>query len=281
MKNLTILLAVLSLGTWPLIGQESSVSTTGVEQSVVAQQKLGSMAILEIRKGYENGEYDSFLKELDDSYLAAREKNQLEQLIEMREGISSDWEKWDREAKKIQEQRGRELLAAMENEEDSLLKDKVLSTTAKVMTEEQDEALAHLITFRHMAPGTGKNSDENKLIDLDLEYEYKSLHIGMPGKVASEQKEQQMVLRMEKARKMVALSTTFKDPLLKKEMGLYVQNLDQRLAQSWDVIDLNSLAHRTEKPASVTEEKVISILNQYQEKFSDLAQQLLAEDESE
>jgi hypothetical protein len=278
MKNLSILLAVLSMGATPLIGEEPS----SIDQSIQVTQpekQLGSFAIAEIRKGYEKGDYDPFLKELDDSYQAVREKNQLTQLIEMRQGLSSDWEKWDDQARRLQEQKGKELIVAVEDEQSSLFRDKVLSVAHSRDNPEQEAALYHIATLRQMAPGTGVNSDENRLIDLDLEYEYKSLQISMPGKSGLDLKEKQMVLRLDKAKKMVDLSMTFQDASLKDEVSLYVQDLDQRLAQTWDMIDLNTFVQGKEKPSNRTEEKVSFILKQYQEKFSDLARQFIAEHE--
>lgn len=277
MKNLSILLAVLSVGSAPLTGLEAATPAVKNEQSVVEEQQSGAQAIRAIRQGYENGDYNLFLKELDDSYRTALGKNQLTQLIEMREGVFADWAKWDDQARKLQEQKGKELIAAMETEGDSIFKEKVLSVASQSSSEEQEAALFRIATLRQMAPGSGQNSDENQLIDLDLEYEYKSLHISMPGQPLSDQKEKQMVLRMEKAKKMADLSMAFHDASLKKDVAFYLHDLDQRLAQTWDTIDLNALANGREKPANAAEEKVVSILNQYQEKFSDLAKQLIAE----
>lgn len=280
MKNLSILLAVLSIGASPLLASEALSPNVKIEQSIQIQQKLGVQAIAEIRQAYESGDYDDFLKELDDSYLSARDKNQLTQLIGMREGVSDDWEKWDDQARKLQELRGRELIAAVEDESGSLFKDKVISAATHFSSSEQDDALFRMAALRQMAPNSSENSDENKLIDLDLEYEYKSLHLSTPGKPTSDLKEKQMVLRMEKAQKMSDLSKSFKDASLKKDVDFYVQDLDLRLAQNWDTIDLNALASGRVKPANAREEKVVSILNQYQEKFSDLAKQFIADREA-
>lgn len=276
-KNLSILLTVFSMGTLPLVATEGGALGIQIEQPSQIQKKLGSVAISDIRQGCENGDYDLFLKELDDSYQSAKRKNQLTQLSEMREGPSVDWKKWDDQVRQLQEQKGKELIAAVQDENDSLFKEKVLSTATSLTTPEQDEALFRIATLRQMAPNTGLNEDENKLIDLDLEYEYKSLHISMPGKSSADQKEKQMILRMEKAQKMVDLSQSFQDSSLKEAVGFYVQDLDARLAQIWDTIDLNGFVQGKEKPANRAEEKVVSILSQYQEKFSDLAKQFMSQ----
>lgn len=278
MKNLSILLTVLSMGTTPLIGADKMAPKAQMEQPSQIQKKLGNSAISDIRQAYDNGDYNLFLKELDDSYQSARDQNQLTQLSEMREGVFADWGKWEDRLRKLQEQKGKDLIAAVQDEPDSIFKERVLSAAAQLTSPEQDEALFRMATLRQMAPGTGENADENKLIDLDLEYEYKSLHISMPGKSSADQKEKQIVLRMEKAKKMIDLSQAFQDVSLKRDVGLFVQDLDLRLAQIWDTMDLNGLVQSKQKPANRTEEKVASILNQYQEKFSDLTKQFIVQD---
>jgi hypothetical protein len=274
MKNLSIVLASFLMGASPLLADDPSVPPSKIEQ--ISQQPLGSQVIAEIRKGYESGEYDRFLKELDDSYQTAREKNQLTQLIEMREGVSDDWRTWEELAQKLQEKKGKELIAALEDEAPSPFKTKVLSSVADELSPEQEEAIFHMAALRQMAPNTGKNDDENQLIDRDVEYEYKSLHASMPGKSAASSREQQMVLRMDKAKKMLDLSASFKDAALQKDVALYAQNLDQRLAKVWDTMDLNGWVNGPLRAESESQEKVASILKHCQEEFSELAQQYLA-----
>jgi hypothetical protein len=280
MKNLSILFAVLFAGTSPLVATDPSTSATSTEKPAPKQQ-LGSLAISEIRKGYENGNYNLFLKDLDQSYLEARDKNQLTQLSEMREELSADWREWEDQARQLQEQKGRELIAAVTDETNSIFKEKVLSAATTVTYPEQEEALFYIATLRQMAPNTGSSDEENLLIDLDLEYEYKALHTSMPGNPHLDQKEKQMVLRMDKAKKMTEIAANFKDASLKQIVQLYTQNLDDRLEQNWDAMDLNAFAQGKEKPSNRMEEKVASILNQYQEKFSDLAKQFIAQHEKE
>ena len=273
MINLNILLAILSVGSSPLLAVEPSPLSNKTEV-VLPQQVLGSQAIDAIREGFENGNYDSFLKELDDSYKGAVAKNQLTQLVEMREGVFEHWKEWETKAQNLQKEKNKELIRAVEDEDPSPFKEKVLSAASNPIAPEQEEALFKIASFRQMAPGSGANEDENRLIDLDLEYEYKALHLAMPGASSANLKEKQIVLRMEKEIKMIELASSFQDASLKKAVDLYAQNLNTRLAQIWDAVDLNALANGKEKIANAAEEKVALILNQYQEKFGDLAKQL-------
>jgi hypothetical protein len=131
-----------------------------------------------------------------------------------------------------------------------------------------------------MAPGTGKNIDENTLIDLDLEYEFKSIHLDMPvidGQLAPDRREKHYILKMEMADKMLSSAQSFQDASLKKDVELYAQNIDGRMAQNWDQYDLNLMAKGKTKPADKVQEQVVSLLQNHQEKMGDLTKQYLEE----
>jgi hypothetical protein len=93
--------------------------------------------------------------------------------------------------------------------------------------------------------------------------------------LTAEKREKQCVLKMEKLARMSELAKNFQDESLKKAVSLYVENFDQRLAQSWDLADLNALANGKIKPSSSLEEQVAALLVRYQEKFSDLTKKFI------
>ena len=275
MKNLSIVLAVFSIGTAPLLPESivQSVPTTEVSQP------LGKTAISSIRSAYERGDYDQFLKEMDDSYKAALESNQLEMLRAMRPGLSSELQKWEMRAHILQQEKSSELLQIIENQTKSHFVEKVASAAANFSDEEQQNAIDRMALFRQCLPGTGKNNDKNVLIDLDLEYEYKAIHLDLPGFDRAERRERQCALKMEKLERIEQLSKQFQDTSLKKAVTVYAGQFDARLAQSWDIADLNALANGKTKPANALEEKVASLFSLYQEKIADLTRQMIAEDE--
>ncbi|MBI5272949.1 MAG: hypothetical protein HY861_03085 [Chlamydiia bacterium] len=276
MKNLSLILAIFSIGAAPLAAErlEGSPSQMQVMQE---SQRSGEQAIAQIRKAYEKGAYDAFLEEMDIAYRNAKEKNQLTPLAEMRIGQTPEWQEWESRAQKLQEEKNGALLALIQDQAKTSFVEKVRSATDKLSNAEQQKALTRMAALRQMAPGTGKSADENRLIEIDLEYEYKALHLDLPGASALEKREKQSALKMERLDRMAEAAKTFQDVSLQKEMTLYTEHFDARLSQSWDIADLNALAGGRVKPTNALEEKVASTLSLYQEKFSDLTKQFIAE----
>lgn len=279
MKNLSLILAILSLGTAPLLGVERALDENRGSPVVISisNEELGITAVQKIRSGYEKGLYSSFLEELDKSYQKAKNNGDLTELVGMREGPLGNWAEWESKMQDLQQKRNEALLSAIEGEKDSLFLDKVRSVSQKVTSVKEDEALAKLALFRQMTLDSGANVDENALIQLDLEYEYKALNMDQLGHFSPDLREKHIVLRMEKMDKMKALANSFSDLSLKEAVLLSEENLDARLAQSWDSFDLSLLARGHTKAMNRVEEKVAFILNQSQEEVSHLANQLLNE----
>jgi len=240
--------------------------------------KLGKETISAVRGAYEKGEYSEFLSEMDTSY----EEADLEGLIQMRQKVVADDfpEKWERRFFDLQKEKNRELLNVLSDQDDSIFAEKVRSAAANLSTPEQEKAISKLNSLIAMAPNAGANEDENKVIAIDLEYEYKLLHAKLPITADSKEsfpqkrQDQQIALRMEKMDKMVEASKTFQDHSLKQAVELAAANLDARLARNLDGADLNALVKGKKKPAGKLEAKVYSILSSYQERFSDLLKEL-------
>lgn len=267
MKTLSIILASLLSLSAPLLGEEN-VPASPVVEAKVAQQKLGKEETKALRMAYEKGEYDSFLEEMDLSYREVLQKQQLANLAEFRQGSSADQLKWSELSRQLQKEKNEALLKAIEGQEDSLFVQKVRSAASSIPVQER------LFTLHQMAPGSGKNKDENRWIDLDLEYEYKSIHLDSVGPAESP-REKHAVLRMEAMDKMVQAAESFADLSLKKEVEAVAKELDARLAKEWDQADLNAIARKKIKAADPLQEKIASLLLSYQEKFHDLSKQYL------
>lgn len=275
MGKLNSILTAFLCATAPLASAQGAEPKT---EQIQKNSQLGKETLAALRAAYEKGEYKDFLEEMDASYKEALSENELEGLIQMRQKqIPADFEEsWEQRFLDLQKQKNRELLSALSDQDDSLFAEKVRSLAATLSTPEQEKAISRLNTLLQMAPNTGKNSDENKLIDIDLEYEYKLLHAGVPmsDTAPQEQQAQQLVLRMEKMKKMVEAAKGFHDHDLKQAVGLAAANLDPRLARNLDGADLNALLKSKVKPSNELEEKVFSILASYQGQFSDLMKDL-------
>lgn len=271
MGNLSTILTAILCASAPLAAIDTREQRIEQAQS---NFKLGKETVGAMRSAYEKGEYDSFLQEVEGSYQQALAQKELDSLIQMRQkDVPVDFqEKWEKEFVALQQKKNAELLSALSDKDDSLFAQKVRSLAANPSTPEQEKAISILNGFVSLAPGSGKSDDENKLIQIDLEYEYKILHAGSPASDLSsqERQEQQLVLRMEKMDKMAEAAKTFQDHGLKQAVGLAAANFDARLARNLDGADLNAYVKGTAKPANAQEKKVVSILTSYHEQFSAL-----------
>lgn len=275
MKTITLTLAALFCATGSFAAEDGKTPAISVTQPII-QEKLGKDAIFQLREAYEEGQYETFLKEMDASYQELADKNQLASLAEMRLGITDD-SKWTEAAKLLQAERNTELNVAI-GDQDSLFAQQVRSVAADLPSPEEDQAISRISAFRQMLPTSGKNVDENALIDLDLEYQYKSLHLDMPltqGEQVDGLREKHYVLRMEKMDKMRAIAQTFEDVELKQAIELTAQNQDARMAQNWDQAELNAYLKGKKKPADTTQNQVVNILEAHQEKLRDLTKNYL------
>lgn len=271
MGKLSSILTALFCAVSPLASGE--IAEVQVEQTE-SKLKLGKQTVASVRSAYEKGEYDSFLSQTDEDYKRA----DLSGLIEMRQKqIPVDFqEKWEEQFSDLQKKKNRELLNAVSDQDDSMFAEKVRSLAGNIFTADQEKAISRLNSFVVLAPKGGANDDENRLIDLDLEYEYKLLHAQLPMSDVSPQQQQeyQLALRMEKMDKMAAASKSFQDLSLKQAVSLAAATLDVRLARNLDGVDLNALVRDKVKPSNSAEEKVYSILSSYQGQFADLMKDL-------
>ena len=267
MGNISTILAALFCATAPFATPEGSLSKT---EQTEPRLQLGEKAVSAVRAAYEKGEYREFLSEMTRSY----EQADLQGLIETRQNeIPLDvQEQWEEKFSNLQKKKNQELLSAVSDEDDSPFAKKVRSAAANLSTPEQEKAISKLNSFIMMAPNTGANEDENRLIQIDLEYEYKLLHAQLPVEAESPQKQQeyQLALRMEKMDRMVSASKNFEDSSLRQAVALAAANFDARLARNVDGADLNKLAN----PSTPLEESVHSIVSSYQGQFTDLMREI-------
>jgi hypothetical protein len=275
MGNMSTILAALFCATAPVAAVDVIDSKTEQAQP---SARLGKETVSVIRQAYEKGDYNEFLTEMNISYEKAMEENGLEGLIQMRkQEIPANFqEKWEQKFIELQKQRNAQLNSVLSDQDDSLFAQKVRSLAADLSTPEQEKAISKLHSLVAKTPGSGINDDENTLIDLDLEYEFKLLNAQMPLSDVSPDQilQHQIALRMEKMDRMIEASKNFKDASLKQAVSLASANLDERLARNLDGMDLNNLVKSHAKASNETEEKVFSILESYQSQFTDLMKQL-------
>jgi hypothetical protein len=267
----TILAALLLTGNGAVPPSSPPAQQVEISQPAFT---LGKDSISALRAAYEKGEYKEFLTQMDAEYQQALSGKGLDGLMEMRKKeVPADQQKWEGKVSALTAKKNRDLLQVLSDRDGSVFAEKVRSLTANVSTPEQEKAINRLYALVQMAPQTGVNADENKLIDIDVEYEFKSLHATMPMSdlTAKQRQDYQLILRMDK---MVAASKQFQDHALKQAVGLAAANLDARLARNLDGADLNAFVKGKVKPANETQAKIVEILSSYQGQFSDLMKEI-------
>lgn len=271
MGNFSTIFAAIFCATAPLASDMPAEVKTELAES---KFKLGKETVKQVRNGYQNGEYKDFLSRMDSSYQEA----DVSGLIQLREKeVPVEFQdQWEAEFVSLQKEKNKDLLAAISDKDDSIFAEKVRSVAANLSTPEQEKGISKLHSLIAKAPHTGANQDENILIDIDVEYEYKLMQAQLPASDTSPEQmhAQQLALRMEKMDKMVVASKSFQDPALKQAVGLAAANLDARLARNLDGADLNGLVKAHTKASNETEEQVYSILSSYQGQFADLMKNL-------
>jgi hypothetical protein len=228
--------------------------------------QLGSENIARIRKDYETGRYQDFLREMDHIFDEAIDKEYILGLGKLRRGVV-DLNNWFEGVNKIKDETHFALNQAVAG-----LETRFASKVRNVAKEDKLENL--FVPYHQMQPGTGKNADENRLITLDLEYEYKSIHldqskIDLPKDMSP--KELHYVLKMEQMDKILLASQTFDDADLKASIEQFGQNLDARLAKHWDLMDLRNL-----NSADPIEIRVSAILKNHSDKIQEFTREYLA-----
>lgn len=251
------------------IGGAFAVETRKPEITQIEERNSsGKEIIQQIRAEYNDGEYNELLRELDRAYEKAIDNEYILGLGKFRRGSPVDLQ-WLDAVKTIKKETNANLIQAVQSSDSDFA-----SIVRNVATTDDLENL--FLNFHQMQPGMGKNSDENALIDLDLEYEYKAIRVDRPGIETPNKKELHYALKMEQMDKILLVSQGFTDIALKNAIQQFAENIDARLARHADLIDLKSLA-KGNTFADSKEEKVATILKEHQEKIQELTKKYVLE----
>ena len=268
---ISIFLASILCAGAPLAGESGQTAAT--EQTSKNLFEMGSFVVEKTRADYQNGKYVEFLKAMDEDYKEAKANNGLAGLIEMRKESAkvSIHPEFIRSQTMIQDAKNKNLLAVAEKDESDFAQ-KMRSAAAATAPESQ-----LLNSYHYKLPGTGINADENTLIDIDLEYTYKAIHLDSlaASSSISDKREKQMVLEMERMDRLSQASKTFEDKELKKAIETSASHIDQRLTKKYDMKDLHDLSNGKVKPSTPLEEKAGAIVGSAQGQVAELHRHLL------
>lgn len=262
MKKTFGMLCAAIICTTGIFAMEETSQPITTEQANKEEMSLGKDSISQIRKEYREGRYDSFLKEMDDSYEQVLASHKIDEFAQLRSGdeISPDI---IAQMQALQEERHTRVMQVLGND-DSFFAQKVRSAIPSL------DLITDNFFFRmhQMLPGSGVNQDENTCIDLDVEYDYKVAHLASFG--LEDVRSLYYALKMEQMDKLSLAAQSFEDEHLKQVVANVQENFDDRLSQNWDMTDLYSLMREKSAPLGSLEKKVIAILQAHQSHLADL-----------
>ncbi len=288
-KAISLSLAAIFLTASPLLAQEI-LQTKENEQVKQTNLSLSKDFVEFVKSQYACGHYQEFLQQMEKDYQQAKKDQALEGLIQMRKedaaiasSHASTADHWHQVAQTWTQERNKELLQLIDAKDQSTLAEKIRSVT-QPLNSEAETTLAYFSHLRSLAPGEGKNADENLLIENDVELEYKQIHFDSQTSLdrwTPDAQEKRLALRLEAADKMLAASQKFEDQDLKAKVATLSQFLDTYYIRQLDLKDLHKLAMGSLTPTSELEKKAAAILSAYEGKFSELTKEILQQTSSE
>ena len=264
--SLVLGLSLLSMGEIRADAQEKIAI---VQQN---PQKSGKAIVEKIRKDYEKGQYETFLKKLHDEYQRAGKSGLFRGIVDQKKKVVAQRTKeadrhtrWAETKAKLDQERNEKLKEVFQASPDLEVSQRVQSMLAFALAEEEQLALKTLRELEEKVIGEGQNFEENKLIAIATEYELKRLLLDSAGIKKAEdlpaQNEKLFALSLEKMHKMQKAAENFKETkwqaLLRKAESSFVAHK----AFEADLGYLKSLAKAT--PSNPTEEKVKAIMADY------------------
>ncbi len=210
-----------------------------------------------VEKSYQAGEYDRFLKSLDDEYRKAGKAGMLGTVF-------SQMKKWNavNEADLFQDFRIKEICSA---QTDAEVCKKIHAIAGLSLTDQQVEAVKFMNSLKNQMPN--KDLPESKLASIQTEYDLKmnllKLALVRKDKNAVLDSKKKIVLVLDKFKKMEEAASKFEDPKWKA----LVQDAKAAFANSYEARSefayLKELASGKVAPKSETEEKIKSLVQDY------------------
>lgn len=232
----------------------------------------GDQRTARIRADFEQGKFNSLFDSLEGEYGELQKNGRIEEFAEMRrvpeagEQLKELASRFDKMASLLLLERNAELKALCEGHQNEIASLRIQSVTSP-LDERQKEAIRTLASLRFKTPDQAANPDERALIEIDLAYEFKSLHLDQSD--SADLVEKQIALGMEKMKKMEQVSQSFTDSVLKETVSIAAQGFDACQSKS---LDMRELLAAAKKPSCDLDRNIGSVLTGYKAKKDDLYQ---------
>jgi len=301
MKALLILLTLLSFGHIEarspnfgqalLIGADFSVSNPRSKLGVVLGSAIesalkapttypvaGKQVFGEVETAYQRGEYDKFLRALDEQYRRAGQAGALRGVFETARTVLQDKAQEFQEAQKekiakLDKDRNRRLLEAVELLPNSAIAKTVDQVVFFKLAPQFQDVLSELASLKYVLPKEGGGIAE-QISALETEYMIKShlLHIGNHLSESSKEDlgKKKIALSLEKLSRMKTIAREGKDPVWEEKIATAQLAFRIRNAFQWDLQTLRSLGEGELSAKNPVEENVQQIMMEYLQQLRSL-----------
>lgn len=212
-----------------------------------------------VEKSYQAGEYNKFLKSLDEEYRKAGKAGMLS-------SVFKDMKKWNstKESELFQDFQVKEICTT---HEDAEICKKIESIANLSLSDNQIKAVKFLNSLKNQMPDKDLDIPENKLAAIQAEFDLKmsllKLALARKDKNAALDSKKRIVLTLEKFRKMEEAASKFEDPKWKT----LVQDAKAAFEHSYEARSefayLKDLAAGKITPKNETEEKIKGLVQNF------------------
>lgn len=250
---------------------------TAFTAGLISEEKepTGKKLIQTVEQQYKKGEYDVFLKALDDEYRKAGKSGLLGTVFKEMKKWNVDNDILLHDALQdvdqgFMQQLDQSLSEICGEDPSSEICTKVAAVLHPPLNEKQKEALKFLGTLKNKLPDDKLNTPENKLTAIEAEYDLKisllQLALLRKDSKAIVDAKKKLALNIEKFKKMEEAADKFEDSkwksLIQEAKSAFEDSYETRM----DYTYLTDLSSGKIQPQTPTEEKIKVVLKEYLDK---------------
>lgn len=250
-------------------------STSALDGSENRFSRPGNQVVQEIDSAYQEGEYDSFLRQMHEHFQNAGRAGALRGIFESAKVAMSDrlndviagLKAHRTEIARLNKERDQKLLEAIAGNPEEEIVQKVDSVVFSSPTLDQDDILKELEALKFEIPETALATIENKISALETEYYIKSLLLDIGAQQAktppTDTDKKKTILQLEKLDKMEEAAKDFNDPIWINKIEKAKAAFRAEKAFRMDYKVLENLGKGIIPVQNPVEEKVKEIMMEY------------------